>query len=576
MADTFDLYNQELNRLNQEIESNPLLKAVYDQARRDTSSVYRNNSVPQDIEAYERRNEINRNDPEFQNRVKAKLDQLIDKRLTDPNVIFAAISNDPDLDAAFPTHIDKFDALKQVQESVLDAQNELNALKGYNIEDKGFIRDTLGAVGSGLLNTAVSPYYAYKKHDIVNKLDNLPLNQLEGINKKLLTASQIQDKVDEAKERMYSNDLSTRTRALQELQYYKGTLDNLALTDEEQQIWDRYGKEYSSLKMELDQVNADKSDLLGSRNISTDEARVLMDQYRRREEYKRQGIDPSLGDHVFDAIKDATSSFGAVGRSLGNVLSSAIPFMIPVVGGALGVASFGSTAMEYATDLMEDHLRKYNELPTEEQLKAALYGALAAGIDYYGSKGLVKGYGGVAGQFFRGIGKTDAERFASEGAKFLAQKWESTLKGLPQGSIARATITDITDFVSKELPNLSKKEFDSVIKDLKGTLDKEIYKETLGTKAKKAIASLPEGIMRKTLEAPIKTVEAVGKVAKGVKTGNKYLHEHFDAGVQDMAKAGLGLASENVGSALVKIVAAEGTNAPDKLKGYVKDMKKYF
>ena len=552
MADTFDLYNQELNRLNQEIESNPLLKAVYDQARRDTSSVYRNNSVPQDVEAYERRNEINRNDPEFQNRVKAKLDQLIDKRLTDPNVIFAAISNDPDLDAAFPTHIDKFDALKQVQQSVLDAQNELNAIKGYNIEDKGFIRDTLGAVGSGLLNTAVSPYYAYRKHDIVNKLDNLPLNQLEGINKKLLTASQIQDKVDEAKERMYSNDLSTRTRALQELQYYKGTLDNLALTDEEQQIWDRYGKEYNSLKMELDQVNADKADLLGSKNISTDEARVLMDQYHRREEYKRQGIDPSLGDHIFDAIKDSTSSFGAVGRSLGNVLSSAIPFMIPVIGGALGVASFGSTAMEYATDLMEDHLRKYNELPTEEQLKAALYGALAAGIDYYGSKGLVKGYDGVAGQFFRGIGKTDAERFASEGAKFLAQKWESTLKGLPQGSIARATITDLTDFVSKELPNLSKKEFDSVIKDLKGTLDKEIYKETLGTKAKKAIASLPEGIMRKTLEAPIKTVEAVGKVAKGVKIGNKYLHEHFDAGIQDMAKAGLGLASENVGSALVR------------------------
>ena len=552
MADTFDLYTQELNRLNQEIESNPLLKAVYDQARRDTSSVYRNSTVPQDTEAYERRNEINRNDPEFQNRVKAKLDQLIDKRLTDPNAIFAAISNDPDLDAAFPTNIDKFDALKQVQQSVLDAQNELNALKGYNIEDKGFIRDTLGAVGSGLLNTAVSPYYAYKKHDIVNKLDNLPLNQLEGINKKLLTASQIQDKVDEAKERMYSNDLSTRTRALQELQYYKGTLDNLALTDEEQQIWDRYGKEYSSLKMELDQVNADKSDLLGSRNISTDEARVLMDQYRRREEYKRQGIDPSLGDHIFNAIKDSTSSFGAVGRSLGNVLSSAIPFMIPVIGGALGVASFGSTAMEYATDLMEDHLRKYNELPTEEQLKAALYGALAAGIDYYGSKGLVKGYGGVAGQFFRGIGKTDAERFASEGAKFLAKKWESTLKGLPQGSIARATITDITDFVSKELPNLSKKEFDSVIKDLKGTLDKEIYKETLGTKAKKAIASLPEGIMRKTLEAPIKTVEAVGKIAKGVKTGNKYLHEHFDAGVQDMAKAGLGLAAENVGSSLVR------------------------
>lgn len=552
MADTFDLYNQELNRLNQEIESNPLLKAVYDQARRDTSSVYRNNSVPQDIEAYERRNEINRNDPEFQNRVKAKLDQLIDKRLTDPNAIFAAISNDPDLDAAFPTNIDKFDALKQVQESVLDAQNELNAIKGYNIEDKGVIRDTLSAVGSGLLNTAVSPYYAYKKHDIVNKLDNLPLNQLEGINKKLLTASQIQDKVDEAKERMYSNDLSTRTRALQELQYYKGTLDNLALTDEEQQIWDRYGKEYSSLKMELDQVNADKSDLLGSRNISTDEARVLMDQYRRREEYKRQGIDPSLGDHIFDAIKDSTSSFGAVGRSLGNVLSSAIPFMIPVIGPALGVASFGSTAMEYATDLMEDHLRKYNELPTEEQLKAALYGALAAGIDYYGSKGLVKGYGGVAGQFFRGIGKTDAERFASEGAKFLAQKWESTLKGLPQGSIARTTITDLTDFVSKELPNLSKKEFDSVIKDLKGTLDKEIYKETLGTKAKKAIASLPEGIIRKSLEAPIKTVEAVSKVAKGVRIGNKYAHEHFDAGVQDMAKAGLGLASENVGSALVR------------------------
>ena len=547
----FDLYTAELNQLKAKESQNPFDIAIREQANRNLGN-YTEQDIQRDVEAYERRNEINRNDPEFQNRVKAKLDQLIDKRLTDPNAIFAAISNDPDLDAAFPTHIDKFDALKQVQQSVLDAQNELNALKGYNIEDKGFIRDTLGAVGSGLLNTATSPYYAYKKHNIMNKLDNLPLNQLEGINKKLTTASQIQDKVDEAKQRMFSNDLATQTRALQDLQYYKGTLDNLALTDEEQQIWDRYGKEYDSLKMQLDHINADKADLLGSRNISTDEARVLMDQYRRREEYKRQGIDPSLGDHVFDAIKDATSSFGAVGRSLGNVLSSAIPFMIPVIGGALGIASFGSTAMEYATDLMEDHLRKYNELPTEEQLKAALYGALAAGIDYYGSKGLVKGYSGTAGQFFRGIGKTDAMREAERIAHNTLKNTEALSRGMSKDAIGRVFVNNLRTELNTVGVQTKEQATKELNKELTKLANKELYGETLGTKITRKIAELPEGIVRNIAEAPVKAVKATGKVLKGIKTGNEALHRTIDSGIQDVLKAGAGLAAENVGSALVR------------------------
>ena len=549
----FDLYTAELNRLKAEESQNqnPFDIAIREQADRNLGN-YSEQDIQKDIEAYNRRNEINRNDPEFQNRVQSKLNQLIDKRLTDPNVIFAAISNDPDLDAAFPTHIDKFDALKQVQESVQDAQNELNALKGYNIEDKGFIRDTLGAVGSGLLNTAVSPYYAYKKHGIMNKLDNLPLNQLEGINKKLLAASQLKDKIDDAKQRMFSNDLATQTRALHDLQYYKGTLDNLALTDEEQQIWDRYGKEYDSLKMQLDHINADKADLLGSRNISTDEARVLMDQYRRREEYKRQGIDPSLGDHIFDAIKDSTSSFGAVGRSLGNVLSSAIPFMIPVIGGALGVASFGSTAMEYATDLMEDHLKKYNELPTEEQLKAALYGALAAGIDYYGSKGLVKGYSGTAGQFFRGIGKTDAMREAERIAQNTLKNTEALSRGMSKDAIGRVFVNNLRAELSSVGVQTQEQATKELSKELSKLAKKELYGETLGTKITRKIAEIPEGIAKNIVEAPVKVVKATGKVLKGIKTGNEVLHRTLDSGIQDMAKAGAGLAMENVGSTLVR------------------------
>ena len=542
-------FQNAINEYFSQPEEDDYSKFINNLSKRDTNSKFREEAAKADIAKYEQRNQAIRQDPQLYDRIQAKIQQLVERRDSNTLSILNAINSDPDLSIGFPTEPDKDELIKQVQRSINSASNPLNALEGYNIKGEGgFLSELAGATWSGIKNTVYSPYYATRKRNTIDELNNLPLNQLDGIYNKINTARQINNKVNETKQGLLSVDFATRSKALSDLQYYKGTLDNLALTEEEQQIWNKYGAKYVQLKDDLNTINADKADFTGSNNISADEARVLMEKQRRDEQYKQLGIDPSLGDIVVDATKDAVSSWGAVGRSLGNVLSSAIPFMLPIPG--LGVAAFTSTAMEYSADLMEHHLKQYGEMPTEEQLKAILYGTLAAGIDYFGSKGLVKGLG--AGNFFAGIGKTEAMRTAEQIAKNVTKNLEPLRRGMSDKAFSQLYLNTIKNELANVGVDTSKEASKVITKELDKAMNKALYGETLGTKITRKIRELPEGIVRTALEAPIKTGKGLVNTGKAIVKGNQYVHETIDSGVQDILKAGAGLALENVGSSLVR------------------------
>lgn len=531
--------------------ANTLWENVQDDIRRAADPIYNYNKEHQEATQYAERNRINDAlNGELELRSRAKIDELVAKRIKNPEELLRVLSSDPDLQLAYPTNGARITAIAEIQDRIDKESNAYNALNGYNVTGEGgFFSDLVSGTLKGLGSTAVEPYYSYRREANTLALSKLPLNQLDGIKQKFDTVESLESKIAETKNKLFSSNVAERTRALKDLQYYQGTIDGLALTPEEQKVWDTYGDEYTKLKTEALQIEEDKANLLGTKNISVAEADLLMRQYGRKEIHKQLGIDPSFGEKVWDYMKDSVSSAGAAGKSLGNILSTVIPFLIHP---ALGAASAGSLWTEYSSKLLQSHLEKYGEIDNTEILKSALYGGLAAAIDFAGSKGFAKGYNGLAGQFFRGLGKTDMERIAAQGAKELQQKWATTLRGLPSDSAAAVAIKDVQTYLTQDAVRLAENEIKDVTKSLQGTLDKAIYKETLGTKAKKAIANLPEGVVRKALETPVKAVEGIGKVVKGVKTGNAYLHKTFDASIGDMAKAGIGLAGENVGSSLVR------------------------
>lgn len=522
-------------------------------------------AAQQDADALARRNEYAQQDSEFRNRVQAKIDALIDKRIQDPRTIFDAIVSDPDLSIAYPTDLKKDELIQQVQNTVSNLKNPLNALQGYEVEGEGgFWSGLAGSAWSGIKNTVYSPYSSVRKRNTLNELNNLPLNQLRGIENKIATANNLRNKAEEAEAKLLSPDLATRTQALRDMQYYTGTLKNLELTPEEQQIWNTYGDKYSQLSNELEQINADKSAFTGSDTISGNEAKLLMEQYARNEQYKQLGIDPSFAQVLVDAAKDSVSSLGSVGRSLGNVLSSAIPFLLHP---ALGVASFGSTSMEYASDLMEQYYQQNGEMPSKEQLKAAIYGALAAGIDYFGTKGLVKGYG--AGKFFAGIGKNDAMRMAERIANNVEKSTAGLSRGLSRDAYMKAYAGVVMGEAGKEADSVIRATKNSVVDSFATKSMDALEKETLGSKLTRKIAEIPNKTLRGIAEAPVNAVKGIAKTGKAIAKVNQTLHKTAEVGAQDILKAGAGLAAENVGSSLVRQSYTGNYNQEEIAQGIV-------
>lgn len=560
MPNSLDIFkqslNQQVNDLNSvdaEIRKNPYLSAdianIQESTRRALNPYYSEKAITEDDTAYDVRNLYNEQDPQLEQRVQEKINSIVEQRIRSPEKIFEILNSDEDLVKRFPTNADKMEAIAAIQSQIREVSNPLNALSGKTITDSdNMASEMAGATWSGIKNTASAPAYAIRRWNALNKLDNLPLQELNSIRNKLDTAQQIQAKIQEAKEELLSPVLGVRAKALKDLEYYSGTLKGLSLTDSEQALWDTYGDEYTSLKADLAQVDIDKAKFTGSNNISADEAKVLMNQHQREEAYKSLNIDPGLGTRIVDAISDATSSSGSIGRSLGNVLSSAIPFMIPIPG--LGVAAYASTAMEYSAELMQHHLEKYGELPSDEQLKACIYGALAAGIDYFGTKGLVKGYG--AGKVFAGIGKTEAMRSAEQIAKRVNKTLEPLRAGLSPEAFSHLYLNTLKGELSKVGLDTAEQAGKEIATSLDKAMNKALYKETLGSAIARKVREIPEGITRTIAESPIKAVKGIGAVGKGLAKVNNVLHTKLDSGVIDLAKAGAGLAAENVGSSLVR------------------------
>lgn len=548
--------NQQVNDLNSvdaEIRKNPYLSAdianIQENTRRALNPYYAERATTEDDTAYDLRNFYNEQDPQLEQRVQEKINNIVEQRIHSPEKIFEILNSDEDLAKRFPTNADKMEAIAAIQSQIKEASSSINALSGKTITDDGNIASEMaGATWGGLKRTVSSPVYAIRRWNALNKLDNLPLHELDSIKNKLDTAQQIQARIQEAKEELLSPNLGVRAKALKDLEYYSGTLKGLGLTSSEQALWDTYGDEYSSLKADLAQIDTDKAKFTGSNNISADEARVLMNQYQREEAYKSLNIDPGLGTRIVDAISDATSSWSSVGRSLGNVLSSAIPFMLPIPG--LGVAAFTSTAMEYSAELMQHHLEKYGELPSDEQLKACIYGALAAGIDYFGTKGLVKGYG--AGKVFAGIGKTEAMRTADQIAKTVNKTLEPLRRGMSDRAFSQLYLNTLKNELAKVGLNTAEQAGKEIATSLDKAMNKALYKETLGSTIARKVREIPEGITRTIAESPIKAVRGIGIVGKGVAKANNVLHTKLDSGILDLAKAGAGLSAENVGSSLVR------------------------
>ena len=560
MPNSLDILKQSLNQqvndlnsVNAEIQKNPYLSAdianIQENTRRALNPYYAERATTEDDTAYGLRNFYNEQDPQLEQRVQEKISNIVEQRIHSPEKIFEILNSDEDLAKRFPTNADKMEAIAAIQSQIKEASSSINALSGKTITDDGNIASEMaGATWGGLKRAVSSPVYAIRRWNALNKLDNLPLHELDSIKNKLDTAQQIQARIQEAKEDLLSPNLGVRAKALKDLEYYSGTLKGLGLTSSEQALWDTYGDEYSSLKADLAQIDTDKAKFTGSNNISADEARVLMNQYQREEAYKSLNIDPGLGTRIVDAISDATSSWSSVGRSLGNVLSSAIPFMLPIPG--LGVAAFTSTAMEYSAELMQHHLEKYGELPSNEQLKACIYGALAAGIDYFGSKGLVKGYG--AGKVFAGIGKTEAMRTADQIAKTVNKTLEPLRRGMSDRAFSQLYLNTLKNELAKVGLNTAEQAGKEIATSLDKAMNKALYKETLGSTIARKVREIPEGITRTIAESPITAVRGIGMVSKGLAKANNVFHTKLDSGVLDLAKAGAGLSAENVGSSLVR------------------------
>lgn len=204
-----------------------------------------------------------------------------------------------------------------------------DVLSNYNVNGEGgffsdFISSTLKGVGSAV----TEPYYAIRRELTRTELNKLPLYQLDGINKKFDTVLFYQNKIEKAKQDLFSSSTLTRTKALKDIEYYNTTLKHLELNPDEQHMWDAYGKQYLRLKAELEQVDADKANLLGTRNISWSQAELLMRQYNREEINKQLGIDENFKEKACNYIKDSFSSAGAFGQFLGTILSYIITIII--------------------------------------------------------------------------------------------------------------------------------------------------------------------------------------------------------------------------------------------------------
>ena len=513
-----------------EDEYNTLQRRIAEEdLRRARSDVYNEAVGAVELNALNRlREQGNVGDLELQAR--ERVQKLIDNDIEDPNQLYRMIKEDPILSKKYFTDRDTLDVIHQIQDAIVSARNPYNALEGKEVvSDGGFLSNFYHSAKSTLAETAGGLLYDTQKNYQVSKLSSLPLKDLRAIESKMNTQRELQSKLKVAQERLFSNDPQTRSNALTDITYLQDAIKGLNLTEQEQNILNTYGKQYFDTKNEIADLTYKKEHLFGANEITQDQANRILNNTMRDNLYKYSGIEPTIMDDFIHGMKD---SFSNPGEELGMILGFAAPLMVGGVPGlALKGASVLAEASSVSSQLMEEYINKHGELPDEKVLSAGIHGLFTAAIDQYLTHGLTVGKTYARGAL-RGVGLSEADRLAEEAARKSAKALKGLTSGLSpkqQAFAATQVITRNTEAAWKNIEDVLKKSANS--KALENVAESVADKSLLGKAA--SVVSLPKNIRR---------AQAL----------NRFAHEKFGSGIQDIAKASAGLALENAGSTLVR------------------------
>ena len=534
---TYDLYQARQDSLDSydESEYDQLIKDASDEKfNRTISPLYAEASAQVDREAWNELNQLNKDSGnQLELEIEAKKDKLVEQGIDDPNQLLRVISSDPILSKRYALDRDKINVIHEIQNRIQASRDPRAALAGYEIDSNlGFTDKVLNGFKQTLGDLIYSPQMVYQNH----KLANLPLNDLKGIDKKLEAYQKFSNELAEAQEQLFSNDPIEAQDALNKIAYLKGTLEGLQLTPREQEIYNKYGEEYSNIKSELNTLRNDKNTFLGSNKISPETAQSMMEERARDISNKTLGIKPSVVDDLFFNIKQAAQH---PLDELATVASSAMLLMVP--GGPwVKALTWGTSMLSEASSIMNDqmeaYIEKHGSLPSEEEWKAFFTGIFATAVDHAGMYGVTKGFK-ASKYLFRGLGKSTKD-LAEEAASKMVKETKYLSGFSDAASQSRAAISRAIDIGRKTLTEvdsaLQKENTKKAISEIERATRKAEGKTSLTDKA----VDIMERASKSTITAPYKL--------------NQFLHTHTGTGVQDVINAGLSLTAENVGSTAIQ------------------------
>ena len=534
---TYDLYQARQDSLDSydESEYDQLIKDASDERfNRTISPLYAEASAQVDREAWNELNQLNKDSGnQLELEIEAKKDKLVEQGIDDPNQLLRIISSDPTLSKRYALDRDKINVIHEIQNRIQASRDPRAALAGYEIDSNlGFTDKVLNGFKRTLGDLIYSPQMVYQNH----KLANLPLNDLKGIDKKLEAYQKFSNELAEAQEQLFSSDPIEAQDALNKIAYLKGTLEGLQLTPREQEIYNKYGEEYSNIKSELNTLRNDRNTFLGSNKISPEAAQSMMEERARDISNKTLGIKPSVVDDLFFNIKQAAKH---PLDELATVASSAMLLMVP--GGPwVKALTWGTSMLSEASSIMNDqmeaYIEKHGSLPSEEEWKAFFTGIFATAVDHAGMYGITKGFK-ASKYLFRGLGKSTKD-LAEEAASKMVKETKYLSGFSDAATQSRAAISRAIDIGRKTLTEvdsaLQKENTKKAISEIERATRKAEGKTSLTDK----VADIMERAAKSTATAPYKL--------------NQALHTYTGTGVQDVINAGLSLTAENVGSTAIQ------------------------
>ena len=534
---TYDLYQARQDSLDSygDSEYDQLIKDASDERfNRTLSPLYEEASAQVDREAWNELNQLNKDSGnQLELEVEAKKDKLVEQGIDDPNQLLRIISSDPTLSKRYALDRDKINVIHEIQNRIQASRDPRAALAGYEIDSNlSFTDKVLNGFKKTLGDAIYSPQMVYQNH----KLANLPLNDLKGIDKKLEAYQKFSNELAEAQEQLFSSDPIEAQDALNKIAYLKGTLEGLQLTPREQEIYNKYGEEYSNIKSELNTLRNDRNTFLGSNKISPEAAQSMMEERARDISNKTLGIKPSVVDDLFFNIKQAAKH---PLDELATVASSAMLLMVP--GGPwVKALTWGTSMLSEASSIMNDqmeaYIEKHGSLPSEEEWKAFFTGIFATAVDHAGMYGVTKGFK-ASKYLFRGLGKSTKD-LAEEAASKMVKETKYLSGFSDAASQSRAAISRAIDIGRKTLT-----EVDSALQ--KENTRKAISEIERATRKAEGNTSLTDRVTDVMERASKSTITAPYKL-------NQALHTYTGTGVQDVINAGLSLTAENVGSTAIQ------------------------